>query len=357
MNKHAFCLAAARLAVAVASVALPSSGLAGDIVGVHKVTLVAGRNFLSTPLHPKSLFAGTLSGRTADSVTFAANPNWAVNQFAPVSGRPQFIVIVKSDASGSPGVEGDWWHVTANTDKSITVNNKGTSLLGHLAAGDTLELRRLTSLKDLFGSGAGTVLNKDSNGEVLTTEEDVVTLVQGTSFVGDIFYHDGSLAGDGFPEGYYDADGNHAGDGSTLTLNPGQPVLVQRKQGSAPRTIAFTGYVHQGRFTQYLNAGPNAIGPVFPVPASIGASQLKESGFVSDTNGEVLTTEDSVAYLMNGSFFGTQLFHYAGPDADQGWYVDGEFNNAAPIEPTRAYTVFQKGPGALVWRQPSPFVP
>ena len=345
------------LRVAVAMAALPSICLAGNVVGVHKVTIVAGRNFISSPLHSNTQFAGSISGISANTLTFAANPAWTANQFAPVSGRAQYIVIVTSDASGSPGVEGDWWHVTGNTGQSVTVDNRGNNLSAHLAAGDTLELRRLTSLKDLFGSGAGCVLNKDGNGEVLTTEEDVVTLVQGTSFVGDIFYHDGTLADIGFPEGYYDADGNHAGDGSTLTLNPGQPVLLQRKQGSAPKTIAFTGMVHEGRFTQYLAVGPNAIGPVFPVPAPIGASQLKESGFLSDLNGEVLTTEDSVAYLMNGSFFGTQLFHYAGPDADAGWYVDGEFNNAAPIEPTRAYTVFHKGPGLLVWRQPSPLVP
>jgi uncharacterized protein (TIGR02597 family) len=355
MKKRELRLAALRLAVAMAAV--PSISQAGNVVGVHKVTLVAGRNFISTPLHSNTQFTGAVAGVSGDTVTFAANPAWNANQFAPVSGRPQYIVIVTSDASGSPGVEGDWWRVTENTGQSITVENHGNNLSSHLAAGDTLELRRLTSLRDLFGSGQGCVLNKDANGEVLTTEEDVVTVVQGTSFVRDIFYHDGSLAGLGFPEGYYDSAGNHAGDGSTLTLNPGQPVLLQRKVGSAPKTIAFTGMVHQGRFTQYLVAGPNAIGPVFPVPAPIGASQLKESGFLSDLNGEVLTTEESVAYLMNGSFFGTQLFHYAGPAADPGWYLDGEPNNAAPIEPTRAYTVFHKGPGLLVWRQPPPFVP
>jgi hypothetical protein len=291
-----------------------------------------------------------LAARTANTVTFVANPGWAVNHLAPVAGRYQYILIVKQDASTSPGVAGDWWHIQSNTDKTVTVDAAGDDLVAHLAAGDTLEVRRLTSVKDLFGSGSSCVLNKDSNGEILTTEEDVITLVQGTSFVGNIFYHDGSVG----PEGYYDPNGNEAGDGSTLTLDPGQPVLVFRRSGSPTTTIPFVGHAHSGPFTQYLSSGPNAIGPVFPVPAPIGTSKLKESGWVSDVNAEVLTTEESLGILMNGSFFSLQFFHYAGADFDNGWYVDGNLDNSYPFQPAAAYTVFHKGPNRIVWRQPSP---
>lgn len=328
-----------------------------ELAGVSKLTLNSGANFISTPLHQKAVHVGTITAVTANTITFAGIPGWTNGTFAAAtvpgaSGSvAQYAAIVRTDANATPGVQGDWWLVTGNTGSTLTVNNAGVSLVGLLPVGSELEIRPLTSIKDIFGSGASVSVIADTDFDFLATQEDVIRVVQGTSFAGEFVYHnDGTPAEAGW---YY--NGEYNGDGSTLRISPGQPLMFFRKTGAAPLTIGLKGSVQTRRLSTYLAAGANAVGMVYPVDANLTASNLKESGWNSDVNFDVLTTEEDVGRVVNGTSFGQDFFHYAGPDDVNGWYVGGALNTSFNLATQRGYILFRKAPTPLTWRQAVPF--
>lgn len=339
---------------------LASSGLraadstASEPVGAHRLALVSGPNFISVPLHGTPIHQGTVQSVSAAGLTLAVNPGWTPNQFGPRDGFPQYLVLVRTDASASPGIEGDWWTVVANTVNSLTVATRGENLTSVLGAGDLVEVRRLTSFKSVFGSGPTLRLIADANFDVLTSEEDVIRFVDGSSFGGEVFYHDGTLG----PAGFY-LNGNlvGSGDGSTLTLLPDQPIVFFRKTGAAALELLLAGSVLETRFSHYLAPGPNAVGVVYPVPSLLETSNLKESGWISDLNFDVLTAEEDIIRAVQGTSFGAEIFHYAGLDDLPGWYVNGVLDPNYQFEPTTGFIFFIKGPDTLRWRESVGFGP
>jgi hypothetical protein len=93
------------------------------------------------------------------------------------------------------------------------------------------------------------------------------------------------------------------------------------------------------------------------VGSPVGTSKLKESGWVSDLDFDVLRTQEDVGRGVQGTSFTDELFHYDGPDAPSGWYVNGLPDDTFELQPTTAYVFFIRGPGPLIWRQAVPFVP
>jgi uncharacterized protein (TIGR02597 family) len=354
LSKLSKLLPLAGLAFVVPNFALAAAQDATEVIGLHKLVLNSGANFISVPLHQKSAFRGPVQSSTANSVTFGGTPGWAIDQFGPSEGIKQYILIVRKDNSAGNSVEGDWWHITANTANQITVDAHGDNLTIHLSAGDELEVRRLTSVKDVFGFGASCRLNKDSDFDVLVAQEDVIRTVVGTSFSDEIFYHDGSMD----TEGYY-LNGNliGSGDGSTITLNPTQPIMLFRKTGSATVTNVLKGTVQTTRLTQYLAPGANAFAIPFPLDAPILTSSLQESGWTSDLNFDILTSQEDIIRSVVGTSFTDEIFHYGGSDDVNGWYLNGSLNEGFSFGPTKGYVAFVKGPGPVVWRQAVPFDP
>jgi hypothetical protein len=318
------------------------------VVGVHRLSLESGPNFVSVPLHGAATLSAVVESASATGVTLAVDPGWAANELAPRDGFAQYILLVRSDASESPGVQGDWWRVVGNGTDSLTVDTRGEDLTTLLAAGDEVEVRRLTSVKDLFGSAGDLKLIADTNFDVLSTEEDVIRFVQGVSFSGEVFYHSGAPGETGY---YFNGSLLGTGDGSTITLLPNEPFLFLRKAGSAALDLLLAGAVLDTRFSHYLVPGANAVGVVYPVPASIGSSNLKESGFVSDVNFDVLVSEEDIIRAVIGTSFGDEIFHYAGVDDVNGWYVNGTLADDYIFGPTRGYIFFVTGAETLRWRQ------
>ena len=267
---------------------------------------------------------------------------------------PQYILLVKEDASVSPGVEGDWWHVTGNGANTVSVNAGSDDLASHLSAGDVLEVRQLTSIKDLFGYGTGCLLTKDSNFDIISSQEDIIRMVEASSFTDEVFYHDGTLDAQGY---YLNGSLIGTGDGSTITINPDQPIMVFRKITAGPLNFVVKGRVQATGLTHYLSPGANALGVVFPVEASIDGSGLLESGWISDQNFDVLVMEEDVIRSVVGTSFGDEVFHYAGLDDVNGWYVNGSFAGDYQFQATQGYMFFHKGPNPMVWRQSVPYTP
>ncbi|MEK7685649.1 MAG: TIGR02597 family protein, partial [Verrucomicrobiota bacterium] len=248
----------------------PNGEVVTDPAGFYGVGLNAGPNAISVPLHNFATARGLVDSVSGSTVTVTGSPGWAANAFAAKDGFSQYILLVRKDASASPGIEGDWWTIASNTGNTLTLN-AGTDVLSNLlGSGDQIEVRRLTSMKDLFGTGTTLVLNRDSNGNAAagdSSQADVIRFISGTSFGQPIFYHDGTL----LPAGYY-AQGGNVGplDGSTITVLPGQGFMVFRKTGSSATTVLVNGQVQVSRLTQYLKVGPNVIGSPFAGAAPIG---------------------------------------------------------------------------------------
>ncbi len=342
----------------------PNGEVVSDPAGYYGVTHNAGPNAISVPLHNFATARGLVDSVSGNMVTMKVNPGWTANAFAPKDGYNQYIMLVRKDASASPGIEGDWWTIASNTSNTLTLN-AGTDVLSSLlGSGDQIEVRRLTSMKDLFGTGPTLILNKDSDGSAAAgdfSKADVIRFISGTSFQAPIFYHDGTM----LPAGYYIEGGNVGPlDGSTITVLPGQGFMVFRKAGSSPTTVLVNGQVQVSRLTEYLNVGPNIIGLPFAAAAPIGTNNLKESGWVSDHDGSAAAGDFSKASLLRlitGTAFGPPIFHHDGsltPTTGAGWYdAGGVLNNSFPLQPGRAYIFFITPTNAVRWRQAVPYAP
>ncbi len=182
----------------------PDGEVVSEPAGFYRLGLNPGANALSVPLGKLAPALGLVVSVTGNTVTVNGNPNWPVNAFDPTNNFSQYILMVLNDASatiGSAGIQGDWWPVLSNTANTVTVNPGSDNLASILASGSSFAIRKLMSIKDLFGYGTSLILNKDCDFLSLGNYPkcDVIRFVAGTSFGMPIFYHDGTLA----PAGYY----------------------------------------------------------------------------------------------------------------------------------------------------------
>jgi hypothetical protein len=261
----------------------------------------------------------------------------------------QYVVVLTKDASVSPGKAGDWFGVVSNTDGTLTLLPAATETpAGSLAAGDEIEIRKLNSLKDFFGSGASVVLNKDNDLDPSLSTEDIIRFMDGTSFGAEVFYHDGS-AGAG-SEGYY-VNGDQDVDGSKITVGPDECLMVFRQTGS---TNAVTlGNVQSTPLSHYLVAGANPVGTGFPVNAGIGASGLFAPGWVADNDLDPSASTENIVRRVEGTSFTDEIFYHDGSLDAAGWYINGSLDNAFGLPSAGGLMMFIQAP--LTWRQTVPF--
>jgi uncharacterized protein (TIGR02597 family) len=319
-----------------------------DPVGFYKVTINEGANFISAPLHKVHAYRGVVASVSGNTITFNGNPNFTANQFAPVTSpapRNQFIAIVRNSSGSNTG---DWWTIQSNTGNSITVDPGADTMSSATPAGTQIEIRKLTSFKDLFGSGADYVLIKSADNLPSPATEDVIRFVNGTSFGAQVIY---SSLSDSYRIG-----SQNWGDGSTLTIEPDEPILVFRKAGAGPTNIVSLGQVQVKPLTHYFQEGANTFSSVFPVNANWVSSGLAAAGMVGSTDLLPNANTEDIIRKVNGTSFDTPIILYT---------VDGTFRrsgaNADPANNAKAaagYIFFRKsGAGPLVWRQTVPFTP
>lgn len=321
-----------------------------DVAGIHKITLLAGPNFFSAPLHRARSFQGVIDTVATGSITLSDNPGWTANQFGPSDGFSQYAAILRKDASATPGNVGDWWPVAGNTADTLSLNTGGEDLTAILAGGDEIELRRLVSLKDLFGSGASLRLNTDSDGSASAQDEDVIYFVNGTSFSSEIFYHNGAIV----DEGFY-VDGNGPLDGSTITLAPDEPIMLFRKTGSPALNLLSAGHVQAFPLTHYLQPGPNPVATGFPLDVPIGTSGLVQAGWKADVDGSASVQDEDLLYTVQGTSFADEVFLHDGSLAPPGWYANGSADEYFPLDSAQGFVIFVQNSAGLRWRQPAPF--
>jgi uncharacterized protein (TIGR02597 family) len=331
------------------------SNVVSDPVGFYKVPINPGANFISAPLHKVHAYRGTVSGVSGNVVTLNGNPNFTVNQFGPADGFSQYVLIVRNDNSANPGIQGDWWNVTANAAGTVTLDPAQGSV-ATIGASDQIEIRKKTSLQDLFGHLSTLILNKDSDGAGNASQEDVIRSVSGTSFGLEIFYHDGTLTAG--QQGYI-VDGNGPFDGSTITVDPDEPLMVFRKTGSTSTNVVSLGQVHSKKLTHYFGAGANTFANAFPANAPLGSTGLNAVA-AQDSDGAANQNQEDVIRSVVGTSFAQEIFLHDGSltATPPIWIVDGNPDDTAPLTAGNGYIYFVKtATGGRTWRQNVPFTP
>lgn len=360
------------------------SNVLSDPVGFYKIQINSSPstsvgNLIAAPLHKVHRSRGLVSSITSSNViNLNGNPNFTVNEFAPKSVAAasfgQYIALCRRDASvpggGPTSSEGDWWVIASNTANSLTVLTGSEDISTLLANGDQIEVRRLSSVVDLFGDPATSWLNKDSNGSASTTAEDVIRYVVGTGFGRVVLLHDGTFTGG---TNRYLVNGSIALDPTVITFEPDEPVLLQRRANSPTTNVVSLGQVQTTKLSHYLlPAAGNAQTFInaFPANAPLNTSGLNDaaglaggSAWQMDSNASANQANEDVIRLIGGatglSFTDSYLLHdgtFTGGIPT--WLRNGATNNAFPLNPGKGYIVLLKtGTGARKWRQNVPFIP
>jgi uncharacterized protein (TIGR02597 family) len=348
-------LSAAGLAAAATSLLAPQgqAGVVSDPATASKVTVGSGATFVAPAGRNAPAFRGQVASVSGNTLTIAGSPGWTANQFAPATVGSksfyQYMVILRSDRSADgPGNQGDWWLVDSNGAATVTVAPSAPAFgttASRLGAGDTIEIIKLTSIKDLFGAGPTLRINPDTDFD--DTTGDYLRVVSGTSFVSSLMYHDGSLVS---PAGWY-LDFEDMGDGSQVTLYPDQAIMVFHQ--GAVTDLHSGGTLQSFALTHYLNAGANSLATGFGKDAPLATSRLQAAGFL-DTDFDD-TTEDYIRLANGTSFTDSLMYHDGSLVSPAGWYLNFSLAPNAALSAAAGFFLFADG--NLTWRQPPPFVP
>jgi uncharacterized protein (TIGR02597 family) len=330
--------------------------------GFFNIPINPGANSFATPLHQVPTYRGTVASVSGSTVTLSGSPGFGTAVFnqRTLGGKTwtQYILIVTKDDVFNPNnVEGDWWLITGNTANSVNVDHFLTLALSPaslIEVGDTVEIRKLTSVMDLFGA-TGELMNKSADGVANANDEDVIRTLNGTSFDRTIFYT--TLAG-----GTWIVNGTSATNGSQLTFLPQEPVVFFRKPATPATNVVSLGQVHTKRLTKYLKEGNNTIGMGYPTvaqmnnsaanPTALAKLNLNASGWLSSADGTANPNDEDVIRPLNGVAFGATVFHTSLSGGR--WVQSGNTN--VFLQPQAGY-VFQikPGDGGIIWRQNAPF--
>jgi hypothetical protein len=326
-----------------------------DPVGFHKVTLAPGKNFISAPMHNGQAYRGTISAAGTNSVTFSGSPGFTPGQFSAITNgvltNAQYALVVVSDANavGGVSVAGDWWRILGNTASAVTVA-AGTNLPSVIleTSADVLEVRKLTSIADLFGVASASILNGAATNFPNAATMDVVRFISGTSFAKTA--HLNTSGG----SNRYAVGFTSFGDGTTLTLEPDEPIMVERLATTTNAIVV--GTAQSRTLTHYMESGPNAISSPFPLPATIGTSGLREvivaAGATSADNLPNPAAEDVLREVQGGSFVNAIICK----TSDSNFYAGFALTNAYELQPGRGWIYYVKpASGNRIWRQVSPF--
>lgn len=330
---------------------------ASEVVGSRPLVLNAGPNVISAPFARAPHYRGSVEVITSNTVVVGYPGAWSTNQFAPRDGFNQSILLVTRDQSENPGCEGDWWPVLAHTNGTFTLNTRGEDLGAVLAVGDQVELRPLTSVQDLFGSGSELRLLPDSNGLPRDAEEDSLAFLvrsgdgRNLQAGGRIFWHDGSLRSAGWYRGT-----TRVGDGTgaTITFEPGAAFAFYRKRGASPLELVMSGRVHEERLSRYLLPGINLFGTPYPVNLALPEAGLRREAWNSDTNLVAETAVEDVLRPLVGFAPGASYFYHDGTRVGQGWYSRSGSGANVQLRPGAGYLLYLAGSEPRTWRMASP---
>ncbi len=325
-----------------------------DILGFRSMLLNAGPNIVTSPFASVARVRITVDTLASNTVTLAQPGMWTPHEFVPRDGFAQTILLVIRDQSESPGCQGNWWPVIGHTNATFTVDTRGEDLTDILSPGDQVELRPLTSVRDLFGSGADLKIIPDTDLVPSPAQEDIIRTMKGDRLDRTIFYHQGAAG----VSGWY-VNGVRIGDGSgsTITFGPAEPFVFYRRQGSSGLNLVVGGAVQTTRLSVYLQAGANPVGNPFPVPMPLATSNLLGTDWVDDQDFDAIPGVDDFVREIVGTAFRTPIYHHGGSLGAPGWYVNGRIDASYALAPASGHMLMLGGSQPRVWRMAVPFIP
>ena len=356
----------ALLAVAFSIVASPlfaqtsSVSTTTDPVGVFNFTaLGASDTFISLPLHRPTVFQGTVSTVSGNTVTVSGSPAWTVNQFAYAAGT-QSNYYYAQFAGGAK--EGLYFTVTSNTDASITVSLSGDTLAA-VAAGDAVRIIPYWSLNTVFPAGAGFKPSPSFTPVSTILFPDHGTAGVNLSPATQYFYYSGAAFG---------GAGWRQVGGAAIQKFDDQPILpdsyfIVRHTTTGDVTFSVSGEVQVHNFKSYLSVlsantmQDNAVALNLPTAMTLTQSNLVQSGsFAPSTS---FTPVDTLLVFDNtvtgfDKAASEQYFYYSGAAfGGAGWRKVGGtataiYDTTAIFQPGRGY-IIRKGavatPQSTVW--------
>jgi hypothetical protein len=334
---------------------LPSGTLAGPLMGLFRLPIVSGTQFLSVPLHPPAVYRGAVASVGTDNVLLERARLYS-GALAPVDGFLQYVLV----CSPGPGMTGgDWWPILGNTLDHCWVDTRGRSLSEDLPEGSEVEIRPLLSLENLLGrvgSSGGLALSMDEDLRPSPEQEDLVQWVEPGKPAVTLVLHSGSLAEMGFYS-FQGAKMSGPLDPSIIRLKPGQVFVLRRQAGAGAITVL--GEVQTSPLAWYLGRGASFVGSHFPKTAGLSNSGLLEAGWKQDEDLRVSPGgEDLIAFLEGGAL-GPVYFYHRGHLAARGWYPNAAEKwdgSEISLLPGRGYlVVVHPSEDRIRWLQKPPF--
>lgn len=263
----------------------------GVITYTIKQAMPPTRNFttFSIPLTEQSVFQGTVSSVTTDSIS-ATTPGWVAGAFSSVN-SPYAVRLTSGIFSGKVLVIST---TTPNTINTITLSDDGVSLVGRVVSGDTFEIFPCDTLQSLFGSGKTNGLQSVLSGTRFTADE--VTLVQNGAWT--TYYYDSAAL--------QWRSGALPYDMGNTVIHPNAGILYGRR-ASTDFTFNVLGRVASvDQKITYNTAGVSFVSVGVPTDMTLSSLALnsKISGWVNKTG---ITTS---GFDQVGIFDGTAWSYY-----------------------------------------------
>lgn len=322
--------------LAAAGVAALSAGGASvtDPVGFIAVTATGGTvatpglTFVSPSLVNPVEWQGPVTSAEGQLLE-VSDAAWAAGQF-----DSRYYVEIASGAYA-----GVWTDIIASDAGELTTNDPLGDLLN---GGETIKIRRFTTLSDLFGANneAGLLAG------VTIARADVIRVYHAAGDEG-YWYYNGSQGGEA---GWYDSSWNPAAD---AVIAPGEGVILQRRSAEA-LPLYFTGAVKTGPLSIVVEKARSFIGGVTPVDITLENSQLytgsATGGFVG---GVSLARADRLLVYGNGP--GVVYWYYDGSQGgNAGWYDDSWNPSDDAVIPGGATFAIERTQGdAFQWFLPA----
>ncbi len=345
-------------ALALAGNTFGQTTATSDPVGFITVGLQANSDGpLSLPLHRTSALHTPVTAVSGNVITVSATLTASQFVYSLSTQKDTYYVRVVSTISGASPVKGAWYHITANTNSTITVDPAGPTLQASgLVANDVIEIVPYWTLDTLFpnGQGLAATSNIDSPLDQVGFMPNNVPGVNLQPAQLNAYITDPSS---GLQNGWYNS-GNFSPTGSS-PITPDSYLFV--RNAGAAKSITVTGGVPTSSQTSVIGRIANNQGQdnftanPFPVTLSLAESRLFESGAFAPTPN--IDSPQDLLLVFNGTETGANsqpsaIYFYSTDSANLGvgWFNAGTY--AGPLDtskllvPGRAFIV-RKAPGAV----------
>lgn len=289
-----------------------------------------GLSFVSPAFVNPVQWQGQVVSVSGQSVT-VANAEWDLGAF---DSRYAFEV-----ASGPHA--GLWTEIVSTSGNVLTVAD---SLAGVLQGGESVRIRRFTTLSDFLGANNEAGLT----GSGMVSSADIVSVFHSTG-IKSYWYYDGTRGGEA---GWHDTSWKPAAD---AIITPGEGAVIERVS-TEPLKLWQTGIVKSGVQKVLVNIERSFIGSIIPADISLADSQLYTGSEISGIgSGRSPMNADSVVVYGNSIH---SYWHYDGSQGGTaGWYDTGWKPAGDALLKAGSTMIIERRKGdAFVWRLPA-FIP